>query len=270
MGVFSSIISRVSDSISKGGLFGALVGVAAGIGFGAAGFMAGGPAGALAGFIKGAKYGLIAGSAVGTIKVLKVPGFSNIIDWGAKMLNKAGPIRAANNWIRSGIEKAKMMGPKSDLEYLMAKLKNLIFQVLTVVVNALGKNNEKVVEQIKENDKKIKKEARGRKEEFTKGDKSYNMIKGTEQNRQKQAAVKTVNKPSKEKTASAREAVRAGTQKGTEKTAIAEAKRTGRLSQVPVKKQPVKDLSQVIGKTAAPVKPIVGKTAQAKDLSKVR
>lgn len=270
MGVFSSIKSWLADSISKGGLFGALVGVAAGMGFGAAGFMAGGPVGFFAGFIKGAKYGLLAGAAVGSIKVLKIPGLSNLIDGLAKKLNSIGPIRAVNNWIRSGIENAKMMGPKSDLEYLKAKLENLIFQVLTVVVNALGKNNEKVVEQIKENDKKIKKEARGRKEEFTKGDKSYNMLKGTEQNRQKQAAVKTVNKPSKEKTASAREAVRAGTQKGTEKTAIAETKRTGKLSQVPVKKQPVKDLSQVIGKTAAPVKPIVGKTAQAKDLAKVR
>ena len=270
MGVFSSIKSRLADSISKGGLFGTLFGVAAGIGFGAVGFMAGGPAGFLAGFIKGAKYGLLGGAAGGSIKVLKIPGFSNLIDWFANKFNSFGPARAVNNWLRSGIEKAKMMGPKSDIEYLMAKLKNLIFQVLTVVVNALGKNNEKVVEQVKENDKKIKKEARGRKEEFTKSDKTYNMIKGTEQNRQKQAAVKTVNNPSKEKTASAREAVLAGTQKGTEKTAIAEIKRTGKLSQVPVKKQPVKDLSQVIGKTAAPVKPIVGKTAQAKDLAKVR
>lgn len=272
MGLLNSIKSRFGDVISKGGLCGILGGVAGGIVGGAAGLFMGGPAGIIPFAFKGAKIGLLGCTTLGTaIKALKVPALSNLIDLGVNKLNKIGPIRAINNWIRTGIESVKLMGAKSDIEYLMAKLKNIVFKLLTVVVNALGKNNEKVVEQIKEKDRNVEKSSRGRQEKgLTKGDRSDGLAKETEQSRQKQNIITKADRSSREKASPVRKPVHKGARKTSQKSVTAEGKRTGRLSQVPVKRQPVKDLSQVIGKTAAPVKPIIGKSSQTKELTKVR
>lgn len=272
MGFLNSIKSRFGDAISKGGLCGILGGLGTGIVVGTVGLVFGGPMGALGGFLQGVKLGAPFGMAIGTaIKALKVPVLSNLIDWGVNKINKIGPIRAINNWIRTGVESIKLMGAKSDIEYLMAKLKNIVFKLLTVVVNALGKNNEKVVEQTKEKDRNIEKSFRGRQEKgLTKRDRSDGLAKATEQSRQKQNIITKADRSSREKASPVREPVHKGARKTSQKSVTVEGKRTGRLSQVPVKRQPVKDLSQVIGKTAAPAKPIIGKSSQAKELTKVR
>ena len=272
MELLNSIKSRFGDIISKGGLCGILGGLGIGAALGIGGFMAGGPAGAFAGFVKGTKIGFLGGTALATAaKALKVPKLSNIIDGVAKKTNMFGPIRAINNWIRTGAESIKLMGSKSEINYLMAKLKNIVFKILTVVVNALGKNNEKVVEQIKEKDRNIEKSSHGRQEKkLTQRDRSDELAKGTEQSRQKQNTITKADRSSREKASPVREPVHKGARKTSEKSVTAEGKRTGRLSQVPVKRQPVKDLSQVIGKTAATAKPIIGKSSQAKELTKVR
>ena len=271
MGLLNSIKSRFGDAISKGGLFGILGGLGTGAVLGTVGLVFFGPMGAAGGFLQGVKLGAPIGMAVGTaIKALKVPGLSNLIDLAAKGISKFGPARALNNWIRSGIESVKMMGAKSDIEYLKAKLENIAFKILTVVVNALGKNNEKAVEQIKGKEKKMEKSSHRQEKGKSRGNKSVNPAKRAEQSRQKQTVISTAERSSGAKVVAAKGPVRAGTQKATEKTTAAIGIRTERLSQVPVKRQPVKDLSQVIGKTAAPVRPIIGKNAPEKEISRVR
>lgn len=272
MSLWDSAWKKIGNCISTGGLFGLFGGAAGGIIGGAAGLVAGGPVGVIPGVLKGVKIGFLGGTAVGTaLKAMNIP----VIDLVAKALNQLSPIRAVNNWIRSGIESLKAMGAKSDIMYLMAKIKRVLFKLLTIVVKALGRNNEKVTETIRKEaaEKSQAAKARG-KEEPAREKRDKGLVKEAKKTKEKAVSIAAADRPSREKTAATKEPVRAGRREPAGKAvAAAEKAKAGpaaRLSQVPVKRVPVKDLSQVLNSRSATVRPIVGKSVPEKDLTKAR
>lgn len=235
--------------------------------------MVGGPATAATMAAFGAKWGAIGGATIGTIAGgLNLPIAKNAAKW---LNDHFTPARVINNTFRSVIEKAKSLGVKSDIEYLITKIKTILYQLLKIVVKALGRNNEKVTEKVRQTAETKKAAQSRRKEEPAKGEQNKELAQKKEMSRGKDASISRNDMPSKAKTASAREPVRAGIEKSADKAAAAvktasKTNAAAMLAQVPVKRMPVRDLSQTLNNKSAAVKPVIGKSAPGKDLAKIR
>lgn len=250
------------------GFFGASGALLGAVAFGAVGLL-GGPGTAAAGAAFGAKCGLALGATLGSLNL-------KFFRKGAKWLNDHfTPARVINNTIRSTIEKAKSLGIKSDVEYLITKIKTILYQLLKIVVKALGRNNEKVTEKVRQEAETKKAAQSRRKEEPAKREQNKELAQKKEMSRGKESSISRNDMPSKTKTAPVREPVRAGVEKSADKAAAAaktasKTNAAAMLAQAPVKRMPVKDLAQTLNNKSAAVKPVIGKSAPGKDLAKIR
>ena len=269
------IISKAKEHFTEMGKWAATTGLfgIGGAALGAAVFgtigALGGPGGVAAGAAFGAKIGAFSGAALGALNL-------KIFRKQAKWLNDHfTPARVINNTARSLIEKAKSLGVKSDIEYLITKIKTILYQLLKIVVKALGRNNEKVTEKVRQEAETKKAAQSRRKEEPAKGEQNKELAQKKEMSRGKESSISRNDIPSKTKTAPVREPVRAGVEKSADKAAAAAKKASktnaaAMLAQAPVKRMPVKDLSKALNDKSAAVKPVIGKSAPGKDLAKIR
>ena len=273
MDIWNSVKKTAGRFFSAAGLGGLLGGAGGAIVGGVGGFFLGGPAGVIPGLVGGAKTGALIGSGtVGALGALNVPPVWGIGKW---LHEHVPPVRWLNNFGKKTIEWVKGIGIRSDIELLIEKIKTILYQLLKIVVEALGRNNEKVTEKVRQEAETKKAAQSRRKEEPAKGEQNKELAQKKEMSRGKDASISRNDMPSKTKTAPVREPVRAGIEKSADKAAIAaktasKTNAAAMLAQAPVKRMPVKDLAQTLNNKSAAVKPVIGKSAPGKDLAKIR